>query len=1155
MENTSGLIVVKSQKQSMIAFSSSMPSISWKSHRNGATLLCLLVSFFYGSVVHGQDWSEKDLIKSVHRAENTFDAGEMSRAYGLFAHLVSVAGDRPFLHYRFGAICTFTGTRLNEADEHLGWANELGILDTEHAGGWYFYTGKLRQLQYRFAEAKELFNEALKISKGDEEWLVEADLRYGQCDHAAGFTGEVKKIDLISSLESHSSDFFRLYQLPPESGRLLVTPESLLGKEDVKRGYTSIMHWLPGQRFAFFSSYGKKGKTGLDVYRVSVSSSGSYGVPERLPEPVNSDFDDSHPICIPAKDAYTDPDLLYFSSSRPESMGGMDIFKVFGLFTGESLGMVARETLEQLPFEINSTRDEWLFWLDETTNKGWVSTNRSKDFEGKEIWQFDWGEGDVDPVSIRFELASGEASGVLKVVDQLRNETILEHRLEENDSWDLIVGSQAELHLVWQDHQGINHPLHLTIPKVDGGQVALESAVLTSSEGSVVKWESTPSTFVPEGSISWSEAAFEARHQHGVWILETSNAESLSYRIAAESKKWEFGALESSSILSSESPYESFPNWFVRGMEDFENEDLVGVFEQLEPSGNARSKALVLQNKLVALSCWDAPGTNDWKAHDAILRYGEPVLASIAQEAIELITHVSSQTRMWDSCLNQIERNLEFNPEKEAEFIALKMYLDSHLQAYKGTENQSEDLIRRIDVHLQFNRWLSDALPITMADFQASLIHLSLNELQVTKSLRDMAQAIVTDVKPELALTTLQLAVWESLVDSIIDVQAFGVYDLPEMQPAQMWFLRSGALMDEVQTEREQLDAVSKGRRSVSLAWDALKEGKGKRDVVYADIQMSSGEWWEKFGPNENGGATEEFEGYELFLKGNSMLLDQAHLYQAELDHLRLVSVKSKPGMEAVKNAIAIRSNMATEMQSMFGPTDVQSSNLNSTVRKTNVVNVPYESSNSINSTSTSKTPNSLAYAASKEKIPADKLHLKLENPDAFFGIQVGVFRNLPDWSFNEEMLETQSLGNGLTRYIYGAYTSEQDATNALKTIVGSVPDAFILSRNLPAQKIKERAPKSETNTSTSPILSTPIDGTAAASSFRVKVASFGQTMAPNAVASLLRLGNEFNLKTVRLSESTTYYSESFKSELEATRVLGICLSNGFIDAVVEALD
>ena len=51
----------------------------------------------------------------------------MSRAYGLFAHLVSVAGDRAFLHYRFGATCTFTSQRLNEAIEHLEIARELGF--------------------------------------------------------------------------------------------------------------------------------------------------------------------------------------------------------------------------------------------------------------------------------------------------------------------------------------------------------------------------------------------------------------------------------------------------------------------------------------------------------------------------------------------------------------------------------------------------------------------------------------------------------------------------------------------------------------------------------------------------------------------------------------------------------------------------------------------------------------------------------------------------------------------------------------------------------------------------------------------------------------------------------------------------------------------
>ena len=68
-------------------------------------------------------------------------------------------------------------------------------------------------------------------------------------------------------------------------------------------------------------------------------------------------------------------------------------------------------------------------------------------------------------------------------------------------------------------------------------------------------------------------------------------------------------------------------------------------------------------------------------------------------------------------------------------------------------------------------------------------------------------------------------------------------------------------------------------------------------------------------------------------------------------------------------------------------------------------------------------------------------------------------------------------------------------------------------------------------------------------------MASYGKTMAPNDVANLLRLGNDFDLKTERRSERTTYYSESFDSEMEAIRVLGVCLSNGFIDAVVEPID
>ena len=190
--------------------------------------------------------------------------------------------------------------------------------------------------------------------------------------------------------------------------------------------------------------------------------------------------------------------------------------------------------------------------------------------------------------------------------------------------------------------------------------------------------------------------------------------------------------------------------------------------------------------------------------------------------------------------------------------------------------------------------------------------------------------------------------------------------------------------------------------------------------------------------------------------------------------------------------------------------------------------------------------------SSSKDTAPAIENNGSTNEAAAFFSIQVGAFRNLPEWSLPAEQLESQRIGNGLTRYFYGNYASEAKAAEALNGIVRTVPDAFILSRNgavqTKVQRVRTTRPSNPTPASIDARRETP-------SSFRVKVASYGQTMAPNDVANLLRLGNNFDLKTVRLSERTTYYSESFDSEMEAIRVLGVCLSNGFIDAVVELLD
>ena len=1158
MENTSYFII---RKGTQSAFTSAAlkrrPFASPLSARIWAFLPVLACAFSW-NLAFGQEWSEKDLTKSVHRAESTFESGEMSRAYGLFAHLVSVASDRPFLHYRFGAICTYTGTRLEEAEEHLVWANELGVLETEHKAGWNYYMGKLRHLQYRFDDAKSFLNDALDLASGKEDWLKDAKLRYGQCNQMAESDGPLKSFDVNSSLESHSSDFFRLYQLPQKSGRLLVTPESLLGKEDVKRGYKSIMHWLPGERFAFFSSYGKKGDTGLDVYRVSVSSSGTYGLPEKLPEPVNSDFDDSHPICIPAENAYIDPDLLYFSSSRPESMGGMDIFQVFGLFTGESLGMVARETLEQLPFEINSTHDEWLFWFDESSNKGWMSTNRLKDFEGKEIWQFEWGQNEIVPVSIRIELADKQMGGVLKVLDQERKEVVIERTLEMEDTWDVVVAAGAELNLVWQDFQGTVHPLNLSIPELSSGHVALETALLGSSANGGVDWKVFPSTFIPKNDLSWSDAARESRHRHGTWIYEATTDESLAYRMAAESNDGQFNASRRSVSQRSDMPTDALPNWFVEGIAGLDVEALEYELDELVSSKIARARALVLQGKLEALFCWAAPGSNGWKAHDAIERIGEPVLASIAQEAYELKAHVKNQSSLWKRFQKQIDKNVRLNPEKEAELIALKMYLNNHLLAFKGAEGQSDDLIRRIEVHLQFERWLSDAFPMDLNDeFQSSLVHLTLYEDLVSRSVCEVGESVASGNRSGLPLTNLQSIVWQSLVDSIIDVKSLGVYDLPEMEPAKKWFIRSGSLMDEIQADNRKLEAIGKGRRSISLAWDAFQEGKQKRDLVYADVPVSSGKWWENFGPNDTGDVAESFAGYELFVKGNAVFIEQAGRYQDELDLIRMESPQSKSGREAVKKAIAIRSNMVLEMESMFGSSGNESFAENEALLEElgSGATLEIKSAKSVIVKESSKANKAnkatASYTAEVSSVP-DVVDNALPS---LFSVQIGAFRNTPDWSFDAKDLKTKVLENGLTSYSYGSYATKLEAAEAMKSLIGLIPDAFIVTRSSGniqkngKQGIERTEGQGVTTKSSVQTASSPSLG------FRVKVASFGADLKPKEVAKMLRFGNELTLKAVRLSNSTTYYSEITTSATDAQRILELCFSEGFHTAAIETLD
>ncbi len=113
-------------------------------------------------------------------------------------------------------------------------------------------------------------------------------------------------------------------------------------------------------RILFFTTdmSGTYGKS--DIYWVTISEDQKYGTPQNIGAHVNSSARENFP--------YVDGNILYFSSDRQESKGGLDVF------------MVALDRPNSKPVNlgttINSTYDDFCFVIDRKNKKGFFSSNR-----------------------------------------------------------------------------------------------------------------------------------------------------------------------------------------------------------------------------------------------------------------------------------------------------------------------------------------------------------------------------------------------------------------------------------------------------------------------------------------------------------------------------------------------------------------------------------------------------------------------------------------------------------------------------------------------------------------------------------------------------------------------------------------------------------
>jgi len=113
-------------------------------------------------------------------------------------------------------------------------------------------------------------------------------------------------------------------------------------------------------RILFFTSDMPGTYGNSDIYWVIISNNESYGEPQNLGTHINSRARENFP--------YVNGNILYFSSDRPDSKGGLDVF------------MVALDDTNSSPINlgstINSPYDDFCFIIDRSNKIGFFSSNR-----------------------------------------------------------------------------------------------------------------------------------------------------------------------------------------------------------------------------------------------------------------------------------------------------------------------------------------------------------------------------------------------------------------------------------------------------------------------------------------------------------------------------------------------------------------------------------------------------------------------------------------------------------------------------------------------------------------------------------------------------------------------------------------------------------
>ena len=131
----------------------------------------------------------------------------------------------------------------------------------------------------------------------------------------------------------------------------------------------------PDEKTLYFASNRPDSFGESDIYKVQINEDGSFGTPINLGNRINTIGRESFP-------SITEENELYFASDGQPGLGGFDVFVTKinpeGTFTD----------VQNVGESVNSAKDDFAYFIDTKTRRGFFSSNRSDGQGSDDIYQF-----------------------------------------------------------------------------------------------------------------------------------------------------------------------------------------------------------------------------------------------------------------------------------------------------------------------------------------------------------------------------------------------------------------------------------------------------------------------------------------------------------------------------------------------------------------------------------------------------------------------------------------------------------------------------------------------------------------------------------------------------------------------------------------------